>query len=56
MKSTNGGSSWAIQDAAFPAESISCFNIDECTAVGGLEIVETTDGVTWNSQTRTTWD
>ena len=35
MKSTNGGASWVIQDAAFPAESISCFNIDECTAVGG---------------------
>ncbi len=35
MKSTNGGASWVIQDAVFPAESISCFNIDECTAVGG---------------------
>ena len=29
----------------FRLESISCFTIDECTAVGGIGIVETTDGV-----------
>ncbi len=45
MKSSNGGASWTIQDSSFPPQSISCFTIDECTAVGGSGIVETTDGV-----------
>ncbi len=35
FKSTNGGASWTVQDSSFPARSISCFTIDECTAVGG---------------------
>ena len=47
MKSSNGGATWTIQDSSFPAESISCFTIDECTAVGGTGIVRTTDGATW---------
>ena len=51
IKSTDGGSSWSLEDASFPAESISCFTIDECTAVGGLGIDETTDGISWNPQT-----
>ncbi len=38
MKSSNGGSTWTVQDSTFPAQSISCFTIDECTAVGGLGI------------------
>ena len=45
MKSSDGGTSWTIQDSSFPAESISCFTIDECTAVGGAGIVQTTDGI-----------
>ncbi len=51
MKTSDGGTSWSLQDSTFPAESISCFTIDECTAVGGLRIVQTTDGPTWNPQT-----
>ncbi len=51
MKSTDGGSSWTVQDAGFPTQSISCFTIDECTAVGGVAIVHTSDGSTWVSQT-----
>ena len=39
MKSSDGGASWTIQDSSFPPLSISCFTIDECTAVGGLGIV-----------------
>ena len=39
MKSSNGGASWTIQDSSFPPQSISCFTIDECTAVGGTGIV-----------------
>ncbi len=35
MKSSNGGTTWTTQDSTFPAQSISCFTIDECTAVGG---------------------
>ena len=54
MKSSDGGSTWSVQDSTFPAESISCFTIDECTAVGGLGIDETTDGRTWNPQTAPT--
>ncbi len=38
IKSSNGGTSWVRQDQGFPAESISCFTIDECTAVGGAGI------------------
>ena len=45
MKSSDGGATWTVQDSTFPAQSISCFTIDECTAVGGLEIVKTTNGV-----------
>ncbi len=41
LKSSNGGTSWSIQDSSFPAQSISCFTIDECTAVGGIGIVST---------------
>ena len=41
MKSSDGGTSWTIQDSSFPPQSISCFTIDECTAVGGLGIVAT---------------
>ena len=52
MKSTDGGSTWALQDAAFPAESVSCFTIDECTAVDGLGIAETTDGLNLESAVR----
>ena len=44
-KSSNGGETWMVQDSSFPAQSISCFDIDECTAVGGLGIDPTTDGV-----------
>ena len=33
MKSSDGGASWTIQDSSFPPQSISCFTIDECTAV-----------------------
>ena len=51
FKSTNGGASWTVQDSSFPAQSISCFTIDECTAVEGIRIVETSDGSTWNAQT-----
>ena len=54
MKSSDGGASWSVQDSTFPAESISCFTIDECTAVGGLGIVQTTDGRTWSPQTAPT--
>ena len=54
MKSSDGGASWSVQDSTFPAESISCFTIDECTAVGGLESSKTTDGRTWNPQTAPT--
>ena len=43
MKSSDGGSIWTIQDSTFPAQSISCFTIDECTAVEGIRIVETTE-------------
>ena len=39
MKSSNGGETWTVQDPSFPAQSISCFTIDECTAVGGIGIV-----------------
>ena len=35
-KSSNGGETWTVQDSSFPAQSISCFDIDECTAVGGI--------------------
>ena len=56
MKSSDGGASWTVQDSTFPAESISCFTIDECTAVGGHGIVKTTDGSTWNPQTAPTQD
>ena len=35
IKSSNGGASWVVQDSTFPAQSISCVTIDECTAVGG---------------------
>ena len=51
MKSEDGGFSWTVQDSAFPTQSISCFTIDECTAVGGVAIVQTTDGSTWVRQT-----
>ncbi len=44
MKSSDGGATWTVQDPSFPAQSISCFTIDECTAVGGIRIVQTTDG------------
>ena len=50
MKSTNGGASWAIQDAAFPAESISCFTIESAPRSADSQIVETTDGSHWNSK------
>ncbi len=50
MKSTDGGSMWTLQDGTFPAESISCFTIDECTAVQGIDIVKTNNGANWNSQ------
>ncbi len=55
MKSSNGGATWTIQDPSFPPQSISCFTIDECTAVGGTGIVGTTDGVTWNAQGARRW-
>ena len=40
IKSSDGGSTWSVQDSTFPAESISCFTIDECTAVGGHQDFE----------------
>ena len=40
MKSPDGGATWSVQDSGFPTESISCFTIDECTAVGGSRIVK----------------
>ena len=49
LKSSDGGSSWTVQDSTFPAQSISCFTIDECTAVGGFSILKTTNGATWTS-------
>ena len=55
MKSSDGGATWTVQDPSFPAQSISCFTIDECTAVGGIRIVLTTDGSTWNAQTLAVW-
>ncbi len=54
IKSSNGGTTWTIQDATFPAQSISCFTIDECTAVGGSAIAQTLDGATWKPQTSPT--
>ena len=51
MKSSDGGSTWSIEDSTFPAQSISCFTIDECTAVGGLGIEATADGKNWSPQT-----
>ena len=58
FKSTNGGASWTVQDSSFPAQSISCFTIDECTAVGGLGIVrhngwfhlESSDAAVWTQR------
>ena len=50
LKSTNGGSTWAVQDAAFPAQSISCFTTIECTAVEGIKIAETSNGSSWTAQ------
>src|SRR5580700_5244395 len=50
LKSSDGGSSWTLQDSTFPAQSISCFTIDECTGVEGVKIVETVDGSTWSPQ------
>src|SRR3974390_1157082 len=32
LKSTNGGSTWVVQDSS-PAQSISCFTVDQCSAV-----------------------
>ena len=51
MKSTNGGSTWTVQNDTFPVQSVSCFTIIECTAVGGCpnrtndgrRLVESTD-------------
>ena len=51
LKSSNGGTSWTVLDSSFVAQSISCFTIDECTAVGGSQITKTTDGTSWNLQT-----
>jgi len=50
FKSSNGGASWTVQDSSFPAQSISCFTIDECTAVGGSEIAGTSNGLSWLPQ------
>jgi photosystem II stability/assembly factor-like uncharacterized protein len=54
LKSSNGGASWMVQDSAFSPQSISCFTADQCSAVGGLQIVATTDGSTWTFQTAPT--
>ena len=51
MKSSDGGSTWTVEDSTFPAQSISCFTIDECTGVGGLGIEATADGKNWTAQT-----
>ena len=51
LKSSNGGTTWSVQDSSFTADSISCVTIDQCTAVGGSNIVETIDGSTWSART-----
>ena len=41
MKSTNGGSTWTVQDSTFRlSQSIACITPSECTAVGGSSIAE----------------
>ena len=44
LKSIDGGLTWTVQNDTFPVQSVSCFTIIECTAVGGVQIEQTTDG------------
>ena len=48
MKSSNGGTTWTIQDSTFPPSRSRASRFDECTAVGGTRCIEDDRRNTWN--------
>ena len=46
LKTTDNGSTWAVEQAGINVQSIYCLNVSTCTAVGS-GIISTSDGTVW---------